>query len=288
MPRKVIIDTDIGDDIDDALALALALSSPELEILGVTTVYGRVDIRAKLAAKLLKAYKKQHIPVARGFSKPIINPEPNHLPYYGDVVSDNEIFPNIVDRHAIDLIEEIVESEKEVTLITIGAMTNAAIFLLKNPHLKSRIKIISMAGYVYYPKAEYNITCDPEAAHIVLSSGVDVTLVPLDVTLKCRMTADIFNRFFTSKKEEVSVVASYIKSWRRYCNAYPLLHDPLAITVSFNEEVVKLRKENVSVELRGKKSRALTIPGQGEKNVRVAYEVDVEKFLRIFEEKILG
>lgn len=288
MPRKVIIDTDIGDDIDDALALALALSSPELEILGVTTVYGRVDIRAKLAAKLLKAYKKQHIPVARGFSKPIINPEPNHLPYYGDVVSDNEIFPNIVDRHAIDLIEGIVESEKEVTLITIGAMTNAAIFLLKNPHLKSRIKIISMAGYVYYPKAEYNITCDPEAAHIVLSSGVDVTLVPLDVTLKCRMTADIFNRFFTSKKEEVSVVASYIKSWRRYCNAYPLLHDPLAITVSFNEEVVKLRKENVSVELRGKKSRALTIPGQGEKNVRVAYEVDVEKFLRIFEEKILG
>jgi len=288
MPRKVIIDTDIGDDIDDALALALALSSSELEILGVTTVYGRVDIRAKLAAKLLKAYKKQHIPVARGFSKPIINPEPSHLPYYGDVVSDNENFPNIVDRHAIDLIEEIVESEKEVTLITIGAMTNAAIFLLKNPHLKSRIKIISMAGYVYYPKAEYNIACDPEAAHIVLSSGVDVTLVPLDVTLKCRMTADIFNRFFTSKKEEVSVVASYIKPWRRYCNAYPLLHDPLAITVSFNEEVVKLRKENVSVELRGEKSRALTIPGQGEKNVRVAYEVDVEKFLRIFEEKMLG
>jgi len=288
MPRKVIIDTDIGDDIDDAFALALALSSSELEILGVTTVYGRVDIRAKLAAKLLKAYKKQHIPVARGFSKPIINPEPSHLPYYGDVVSDNENFPNIVDRHAIDLIEEIVESEKEVTLITIGAMTNAAIFLLKNPHLKSRIKIISMAGYVYYPKAEYNIACDPEAAHIVLSSGVDVTLVPLDVTLKCRMTADIFNRFFTSKKEEVSVVASYINPWRRYCNAYPLLHDPLAITVSFNEEVVKLRKENVSVELRGEKSRALTIPGQGEKNVRVAYEIDVEKFLRIFEEKMLG
>ena len=288
MSKKVIIDTDIGDDIDDALALALALSSSELEVLGVTTVYGRVDIRAKLAAKLLKAYKKQHIPVAKGFPKPIINPELSHLPYYGDVVSDNEKFPNIVDRHAVDLIEEIVESEKEVTLITIGAMTNVAIFLLKNPHLKSRIKIVSMAGYVYYPRAEYNVACDPEAAHIVLSSGVNVTLVPLDVTLKCRMPDRIYNKFFTSKRNEVSVVASYIRSWRRYCKANPLLHDPLAVTVSFNEEVVKLRKENVSVELRGEKTRALTIPGQGEKNVRVAYEVGVEKFLKIFEERILG
>lgn len=100
---KVLIDTDIGDDIDDALALALALNSPELDIVGITTVYGKTDARARLAAKILEMYGRDDIPVAIGSSKPLVNPEPKYFPKQALII-DKKFFPNIVRDNAVEFI----------------------------------------------------------------------------------------------------------------------------------------------------------------------------------------
>ncbi|MCD6563785.1 MAG: nucleoside hydrolase [Thermoproteales archaeon] len=288
MPLKVIIDTDIGDDIDDALALALAVNSPEIELLGVTTVYGKVDIRAKLAAKILKEYKLSYIPIAKGFSKPLINPEPIHVPNQAKVLKPDETFSNILDNDAVSLFKEIVESEKEVYIITIGAMTNLATFILQYPELAKRIKVISMAGSVYYPRVEYNIRCDPEAARIVFDSGINITLVPLDITLRCRMDDNLLNKFYSSKKREVSLLAKYLKYWQEFTHRIPILHDPLAIAVSYVRNIVKIKSEKIYVELGGEKARGIIIPNIGSSTINVAYDVDNVRFLKLFEERVLG
>lgn len=287
MSKKVIIDTDIGDDIDDALALALAINSPEIEILGVTTVYGQVKTRAKLVAKILEEYGLQHIPVVPGFSKPILNPEPKHVPNQAKVLKDKEVFNNILDTKVVSFYEDIIDSERKVYIITIGAMTNLAVFLLNNPEMKNKIEVISMAGSVYYPRVEYNVRCDPEAASIVFNSGVNLTLIPLDVTLRCRMNESIVSSFYTSKKHEVILLSHYLKYWQEHTHCIPILHDPLAVAVLIRESFVKTKSEKIHVELCGTKTKGLLIPGNGSSEIKVAYDVNVEDFMDFFKERVL-
>ncbi len=286
---KVIIDTDIGDDIDDALALALALSSPELEVLAVTTVYGRVDVRAKLAAKILKVYGREDIPVAMGCSKPFINPPPSYEPNQAAVLSPGDRFSNIVSDHAVDLIVNILHEEPDVTVITLGPLTNLAMAILKDRQAFDKARLVMMGGCLTRPIIEYNISRDPEASSIVLTSGIPTILVGLDVTLKCRMPRELLELFDRGSKPQVKLLGEYLRLWRKATGLIPILHDPLAVAVSFREDMVKKVPKHVAVELRGEYTRGLTveIPGK-EPNVEACVEVAVEKFLDFYKSRVLG
>lgn len=288
MSRKVVIDTDIGDDIDDALALALALSSPELEVVGVTTVYGRVDVRALLAARVLQAFDREDTPVLMGCRKPLLGRIPEHIPNQAGAVEERG-FSNIGDVHASDFIEDFLAREEEPLIITLGPLTNIALVLAKRPELADKARLVVMGGYVSYPRAEYNVRCDPEAASIVLESGAHITLVGLDVTLRCKAPDRIVEGVRSGRNSRLRVLADMLDLWTRATHGTPILHDPLAVAVSYRRGLVKATPMRVAVELHGKHTRGATVPlAGGRPNVEACIDVSVEKFMELYEERVLA
>ena len=286
MGIRVAIDTDIGDDIDDALALALAARSPELELVAVTTVYGDVETRARLAAKLLEALGRD-VPVAPGSSKPLYGEAPGRPPIYSTALGSGDSYSNIVERHAVDLLEELVEGGGVDVIITLGPLTNLALLFMKRPDLVGRVRLVTMGGAYSLNTAEYNIRCDPEAARAVISASCDKVLVGLDVTLKCVMSDEMLRELYAGGEEYKEVLAAYTRAWRAWAGHNPILHDPLAVAVSFNRGLVSLEPAHVEVEVQGRYTRGYTVITDGEPNAEVCREVDVEAFLRLFRERVL-
>src|SRR5690625_452156 len=143
--QKIIIDTDIGDDIDDALALALVLNSPELEVVGITTVFKNTKIRTQLTLGLLEAYGKSDIPVATGIGRPIFEKvDVNEIPVQWS--KDYPLIEENCDLHAVDLILQLIEKHPDVKLIAIGPLTNIAAAYMKNPELMKSVEVVIMAG----------------------------------------------------------------------------------------------------------------------------------------------
>ena len=185
---RILIDTDIGGDVDDALALAMALNTPEIEIVGITNVYLANAWRAGVTKELLRVYGREQIPVCAGAEKPLIgwwdeNRIPNSSPDYGEY--RGEKLP-----HAADFIIRKAEETDDLVLLAIGPLTNVGLALAKAPHIAKRLRIFMMGGQLNKAHPEWNIVCDPEAARIVFESGADVTMVGLDVTNRCRFTRD--------------------------------------------------------------------------------------------------
>jgi len=284
---KVLIDTDIGDDIDDALALALALNSPELDIVGITTVYGKTDARARLAAKILEMYGKDDIPVAIGSSKPLVNPEPKYFPKQALII-DKKFFPNIVRDNAVEFILKMVSKYRNLTIITIGPETNLAKAFLENPDIFKNTRIVMMAGYIGNPFPEYNVKCDPEATSIILSiKNISKILVGLDVTLRCGMNKYMIERFYKNDRKEIKFLLRLIEIWMGYSNHPPILHDPLAIAVSFNKKIVKLKSMHLEVELKNHRGVLYQVLDR-KPNIDVAIDVDVNRFMNLFMNRIFG
>jgi purine nucleosidase/pyrimidine-specific ribonucleoside hydrolase len=184
---KIIIDTDIGDDIDDAIALSFALGSPEFEILGVTTVYGEAELRARVARRLCNTWGRDDIPVHVGLERPLA------FEFHPDTVPENPSQRDAVKDMpcmartpgAVDFIAETVNTfPGEVNILTIGAMTNIGALFCKDPSLADKIPaVISLAGYMppRLDRPEWNVKYDPPAAQIIAKSGVNWVAIPADV-----------------------------------------------------------------------------------------------------------
>ncbi len=288
MPVRVAVDTDIGDDIDDAFALTLASLSPELELKGVTTVYGDVRARAELAARLLGALGRDDVPVAVGASHPLVGEAPTWRPTYHEGLKGVEgRSARIVEVSAVDLLEELVEAGEIDVLVTIGPLTNAALLFLKRPDLAGKVRLVSMCGAFTLNTAEYNIKCDPEAAGRVLAAPCDKLLVGLDVTLKCRMSREMVEELYGLGGEYARVLSSYLKVWMERSGHLPILHDPLAVATVFAPDLVKTEPARVEVELAGRHTRGYTVVVGGKPNARVCKDVDADRFLRLFAERVL-
>jgi len=284
---RVIIDTDIGDDIDDALALALALRSPELEVEAITTVYGDTRKRCMLAGRLAAAMERDDISVAPGCSKPILEPPPTREPVYFKALDKVGCKAVIADSHAVDVLEELVE-EGVSDIITLGPLTNLAVLLLKRPDLAPRIRVVMMGGAWSLKVAEYNFRCDPEAAHIVLESEAAKTLVGLDVTLKCAMSGEMVEQLARGPHEYHRVLASYLDEWARVARHNPILHDPLTVAASFKPGLVRWEDMRLKLELSGVHTRGFLVRVGGEPpNVKTAVDVDEESFLELFRERVI-
>lgn len=284
--RRILIDTDIGGDVDDALALALALNSPEqLEIAGITNVYLANAWRAGVTKRVLKVYGREEIPVCTGAEKPLIgwwdeNRIPNSSPDYGEF--RGEKLP-----HASDFIIRMAEQE-DLTLVAIGPMTNIGLALAKAPHIASRLRIVMMGGQVTKAHPEWNIVCDPEAARIVFESGVPIHMIGLDVTNRCQFTREEVDEVKAAGNAHTELLGEMMEIFIKNFGYLPILHDPLAMATLLWEDLVTFEEKKILIETAGQYTRGLTVDcdwGDGVP-VQVAVDVRVEEFKRRLIEKL--
>ncbi|MCH1624569.1 nucleoside hydrolase [Ferdinandcohnia quinoae] len=303
--KKVIFDVDTG--IDDALAMAYALNSPELQVLGFTTCFGNVSVEeaTRNTLAILELMEKS-VPVYAGAAKPLVR-EPREG--YAKRVHGEDGLGNVLDFNpttkaevmsAADfIIEQVKKLPHEITIIAVGPLTNLMLAIQKEPEIKSLIKeVVIMGGAVYVPGnktpyAEANIITDPEAAEIVLSSGMPITLVGLDVTLQTLLPKSTLGKW----RETNSVVAQFFANMTEfymdfYESNYPGiggcgLHDPLAVGVAIDSSFVETKTVNVRVITEGEEV-GKTVPNlEVEPKVQVCTEVDADRFVQHFLERVI-
>ncbi|QNO15195.1 nucleoside hydrolase [Alkalicella caledoniensis] len=303
---KIILDVDPG--IDDAMAIALALKTKGVQLLGLTTVGGNLPLNKTTdnAAKILKLLGA-NCKVYPGMAGPLIRElhtaEQIHGPTglgYLDLPAAQEYIGN---KHGVDfIIDEINNNPHEVTLIAVGPLTNVANAIKKDKSVIDKVKeIIIMGGAVYTggnvtPAAEFNIYVDPESAQIVFNSGANITLVGLDVTLQALLTEEHIEIL----KEKGGKIGQAIGSMtdfylERYKDHNKLkgcaLHDPLAVGVALDKSLVKTQKVFVAVETKGEFTRGETLGDVHgrfgkEPNINVCIEVDEKRFINSFMETL--
>ncbi|MCX6033219.1 MAG: nucleoside hydrolase [Chloroflexi bacterium] len=302
MPTKLILDTDIGSDVDDCLALALILASPEIELIGVTTVYGDVALRARMVTKLLQLRGVTGVPVAMGAAKPLLG---KRRVYWGGhegkgllTPADNALQPSA--EHAADLIVRTVMAQpREIVLAAIGPLTNVALAFLKEPRLAQNLAgltimggVVGGAGALHLPWTEHNIRCDPEAAHIVFSSGAALTVVPLDVTTQVRIRREDVARIRAAGDPFHDAVADQVLRYPHFIEhgGWTHLHDPLAITTLLDPSLVELQPVRITIETQGEHTAGATLvslpTAEAPATARIALRVDAPAAERFIVERL--
>ncbi len=293
-PAPVILDTDIGDDIDDALALSLALQSPELNVLAVTTVLRHGQERADLAARILELFHRTDVPVGIGAEETLMGgPQP-----YAKVIQHGALPSGFrfsaPRRNGLELmIETCLRAPGKVTILAYGPLTNVALALRAESRLKDKIeRIVLMNGVFFRPGLEYNTLTDAEASSIVYSSGLPIETVGLDVTMQCRLNAAQLRRIEDSKLETAQFLLQLIRMWQEANHAqFPILHDPLSVAVAIRPDLVSTVTGEVSVETRGTpgETQGMTVFRENPKgNVRVANEVNSAAVIDFFLDRVLA
>jgi inosine-uridine nucleoside N-ribohydrolase len=248
----VILDTDIGSDIDDAFALALIINSPEFELLGVTTVSGNTAARARIAAKMLweAGGKWWQVPVVAGEPRP--KQDINQAPWARDFVG-----PQILHESAVDFMRgKFHRYPGQVTLIAIGELTNVAALIKADPLAAKMIKRITLMGGSIArgyepgskPDAEWNIKSNPAAAQVVFSSGIPITMAPLDVTAMLQLDAAGRSRIFNQNTPVTNALAALYHLWN---HETPTLFDPMAVALVLNPALCQSKDLAVEVDNQG-------------------------------------
>lgn len=251
-PIPALIDTDIGDDIDDAFALALALRSPEIALQGVTTVFGDTRLRARLAKRLLRAYGRDDIPVAAGDSTPLlIRHRPSGVPQAA-ILDPREDLPISALSGPELIIQKAQDFAGRLTLICIGPLTNVATALSKEPRLSSAIRnIVMMGGTSGLPLPEWNVRSDARAAQMVLSSGIPITMIGWNITRHCQLRPEDVERLRCNEAPQARLLSQLLTAWQRHhprrLPAAPYLHDPLTMAAICAPNLLRFEQMAVRV-----------------------------------------
>lgn len=306
--RKIIIDTDPGQD--DAVAILAALASPELDVLGITTVAGNVPLplTEKNTRIVCEIAGRPDVLVFAGCAAPLERRLITAEHVHGKTGLDGPTLPSpampLQSRHAVDfLIEAIrVESSQAITLCPLGPLTNIAAAINKAPGIVKRIREIVLMGGAYFevgnitPAAEFNIYVDPEAAKIVFRSGIPITVMPLDVTHKALTTPERLDAFRQSGNDAGRIVAELTAFYERFdtqkygVNGAPL-HDPCVIAYLLEPELFNGRYINVEIETNSDLTRGMTVAdwwGVTDRapNATFMGEVDADGFFRLLTDRI--
>lgn len=283
-PQLAILDTDIGDDIDDAFALALVLRSPEIKLLGITTEFGDTALRARLVGRFLGAVGQPAIPVATGKATAANN-----------VFSQRayaERGPHIKHSDGVQFILDQIKSHPgEVTLIAIGPLVNVGEAIRRDPATFRKLKrVVMMGGSVYRgydsavskstpPQPEWNIARDPEGAKALLASGVPVYMMPLDSTQIHLEEADR-ERIFASGSPLTDQLTLLYHQWVALADGHsltPTLFDPVAAAYAVRPELCPATPLRLEVDDQG-----MTKPVDGRPNAEVCVRSDEKAFLDFY------
>lgn len=262
MTEKILLDTDIGSDIDDAVCLAYLLSQPDCELLGITTVSGEPVKRAMISSAICKVAKKD-IPIYPGIEFPLMVPQmQTSAPQAKALINwkHDEEFPQ---GEAIEFLRRTIRKYPgEVTLLTIGPLTNIAVLFAADPEIPFLLKRLVLMGGVFtnnlpnMPHTEWNILCDPHAAAMIYKAPVRIhRSIGLDVT--CQVTMDkneVKERF---KSEIMQPVYDFAKVW---FDKRPVItfHDPLAATTIFDDRICSFERGKVEIELASEHVKGMT------------------------------
>jgi len=288
MKKRVILDTDIGTDIDDAYALSFLLSSPDVQLEGICTVHGAVEQRARLARKLLRMAGRQDIPVIVGLAG---GGDPAAMPNQAPWAADTEIAMCARDPVAF-VADRLAASPGQIHLLAIGPLTNVGALFRAHPQAaRQAAGLVIMGGSVYKgysrrdaPEAEYNIRCDPAAARVVMKSGADIALVPLDVTMTTRLSDEQLKMIGDSQLPLAKAMTALLPLWRQGKTHNPILHDPLAAALLLDASLGTMRAMHIEVADDG-----MTLPVEdGRTNARVCLEVNAARFLELFMSRLTG
>lgn len=304
--QKVIIDCDPGHD--DAVALAFAANSPELEIVGITCVAGNVDVEhtSTNALKICELVGMTSVPIVKGMPQPLLTELLTASHVHGKSGLDGVTLPEpslaLHPGHAVDfLIDSLLASNKDITLIPTGPLTNIAMAILREPRIIEHIpQIVLMGGSMgmgnVTASAEFNIYADPEAAKIVFDAGIPLTMVGLDVTHQAILTREHITEIRAHGTPISEAFASLLSF---YLDAYVKLgfphggamHDPCAVAAVCDPSLLKTEWMRVDIETKGEFTRGRTVCALGwmsgkAPNVRVAVDIDAERFLKMLIERL--
>jgi inosine-uridine nucleoside N-ribohydrolase len=299
MSTPILLDCDPGHD--DAIALLLALASPEVELLGVTTVAGNqtLDKTTANAIRVLELAGRAEVPVAAGADRPLVRERSVAANVHGETGLDGPDLPppqgSPVEAHAVDFLAERLPG---ATLVATGPLTNVALLLARYPEAKPE-RLVLMGGAIaegnVTPAAEFNIWADPEAAARVFASGLDVTMVGLDVTHRALVT--------TTHKEQLRGAGRIGRFVAELLDFYGVfhrevygfdgspVHDAVAVAQVIRPELLELERLNVRVDRESELCRGRTVVDVWrrtglEANANVAVGIDSEAFLDLLHERL--
>ena len=307
--QKIIIDTDPGQD--DAVAILLALASPdEIEVLGITAVAGNVplSLTERNARIVCELAGRPDIAVYAGCDRPLRRKLVTAEHVHGKTGLDGPELPEpkikLQEKHGVDFIIDTIlqEPENSVSLCPLGPLTNIASAILKQPKIVSRIKQIVLMGGAYFevgnitPTAEFNIFVDPDAAKIVFEAGIDMVVMPLDVTHKALVTGER-NEAFRQLKSPVGVAVAEMTDFferfdkEKYGSSGAPLHDPCVTAYLINPKIFSGKKINVEIETKSELTLGMTVAdwwGVTERKANTFFvgDLDSKKFFNLLTERL--
>lgn len=305
-PRRIILDTDPG--IDDALAILLALASPEVDLAAVTVTGGNCDLAQGVENALaVLELVRGVVPVIPGVALPLIRPPYTAPETHGNSGLGNAHLPRATTRpaddHAVDyLVRTIMHADAPVTLVAVAPLTNVALAIRREPRIVERlVDVIVMGGAINVPGnttplAEFNIYVDPHAAHIVLHSGLPLTLLPWDITSRVLFTQAHVDRLLAIPSPVPRFIADatsfYLDFHRKYFGyAGCSINDPCAVALAFQPELAETVDVFIDVEIDSPKTIGKTFADvqntlQRAPNVRLVRNFNNEAFLALFVERM--
>ncbi|NEG92123.1 pyrimidine-specific ribonucleoside hydrolase RihA [Leclercia adecarboxylata] len=307
MALPIILDCDPGHD--DAIALVLALASPELEVKAVTSSAGNQtpDKTLRNVLRMLTLLKRSDIPVAGGAVKPLMRDLIIADNVHGETGLDGPALPepDFAPQNctAVELMANVLrESPEPVTLVATGPQTNVALLLNSHPELHAKIaRIVIMGGAMglgnWTPAAEFNIYVDPEAAEIVFQSGIPVVMAGLDVTHRAQIMADDIERFRAINNPVARTVAELLDFFMEYHKTEKWgfqgapLHDPCTIAWLLKPEIFTTARRWVGVEMQGKYTQGMTVVDYfmlsgNEPNTDIMLDIDRQAFVDLLAERL--
>ena len=303
--EKIILDCDPGHD--DAVAIMLAAINPKIELLGITVVAGNQKLE-KTVNNALKVcnHLNLDVPVYSGMSRPMIREQLIADDIHGETGLDGPKFEELKikaeDKHAVNfIIDTLMNSDEKITLVPTGPLTNIGMAIRFEPRIIEKINRIVLMGGSYQlgnmtPAAEFNILADPDAAHIVFSSGVKVVMMGLDLTRQASATKEVVekikslnnkaSKLFVDLMEFCAASQKNVFGW-----SAPPVHDPTTIAYIIDPECIEVKPMFCEIELWSERSYGRTLCDyfgilKKEPNVDVAVKLDFDRFWNLIYENL--
>lgn len=272
--------------MDDALALTMALRSPDVALLGISTVYLRPEWRAQVAKEVLRRHGKADIPVSAGYGEPISGHwDEKNIP-------DTGVLPSapyaLSPLHGEDLLLQALHAHPDLNLLAIGPLTNIGLAILRDWEAFRHAHVYMMGGRMHSALPEWNCLCDPEALALLLSSGVDITLVAFEQTSRSSLTQQEIDSFVGN--DDRDYLRGMMNAFTQKFGFLPMLHDPMALAMLLRPDLFTFERHQIAAATAGHLTRGALVDygAKADGNVRVAIDCNLPAFMAWAKNLLMG